>query len=60
MISSVAVLRGAFNKFTDFFVQAFKIDLDSWKSIQSYEMTDQFLWFHVQMNSYSKKWNTPY
>ena len=26
----------------------------------SYEMTDQFLWFQVQMNSYSKNWNTPY
>ena len=23
-------------------------------------MTDQFLWFHVQMNSYSSNWNTPY
>ena len=26
----------------------------------SYEMTDQFLWFQVQMNSYSRNWNTPY
>ena len=24
-------LRRAFNKFPDFFVQAFKIDVDSWK-----------------------------
>ena len=24
----------------------------------SYEITDQFLWFHVQINSYSKNWNT--
>ena len=24
-------IRGAFNKFPDFFVQAFKIDVDSWK-----------------------------
>ena len=24
----------------------------------SYEMTDQFLWFQVQMNSYSSNWNT--
>ena len=26
----------------------------------SYEMTDQFLWFQVQMNSYSRNRNTPY
>ena len=26
----------------------------------SYEMTDQFLWFQLQMNSYSKNCNTPY
>ena len=26
----------------------------------SYEMTDQFLWFQLQMNSYSSNWNTPY
>ena len=25
----------------------------------SYEMTDQFLGFQVQMNSYSSNWNTP-
>ena len=25
----------------------------------SYEMTDQFLWFQLQMNSYSSNWNTP-
>ena len=25
-----------------------------------YEMTDKFLWFQVQMNSYSRNWNTPY
>ena len=25
----------------------------------TYEMTDQFLWFQVQMNSYSSNWNTP-
>ena len=23
-------------------------------------MADQFLWFQVQMNSYSSNWNTPY
>ena len=26
----------------------------------SYKMTDQFLWFQVQMNSYNRNWNTPY
>ena len=25
-----------------------------------YDMTDQFLWFQIQMNSYSSNWNTPY
>ena len=25
-----------------------------------YEMTGQFLWFQLQMNSYSSNWNTPY
>ena len=29
--SSFAVIRGAFNKFPDFFVRAFKIAIDSWK-----------------------------
>ena len=27
----ILILRGAFNKFSDFFVQAFKIVIDSWK-----------------------------
>ena len=57
-------IRDVFNKFPDFFIQAFKIVVDSENSIcycyTSYEMTDQFLWFHVQMNSYSSNWNTPY
>ena len=64
-------IRGAFNKFTDVFAQVFKIVVDSWKFTMyiehiaihvywtycytSYEMTDQFLWSHVQMNSYSMK-----
>ena len=26
----------------------------------SHEMTDQFLWVRVQMNSYSSNWNNPY
>ena len=47
-------IRGAFNKFPAFLVQSFKIDVDS------YEMTDNFLWFQLQMNSYSSNWNTPY
>ena len=29
--SKTAGLRGAFNKFPDFFVQAFTIGIDSWK-----------------------------
>ena len=53
----VCVCVCAFNKFPDFFVQAFKIVVDSWKSD---EITDQFLWFQVQMNSYSRNSNTPY
>ena len=57
-------IRGAFNKFPDFFIQAFKIVVDSWKfsiyCYTSYEMTDQFLWFQVQINSYSRNSNTPY
>ena len=28
---TAAYIRGAFNKFPDFFVQAFKIVVDSWK-----------------------------
>ena len=31
-----------------------------WYCYISYEMTDQFLWFQVEMNSYSINWNTPY
>ena len=46
------------------FVQAFKIVVDSWKLVcyyyTSYEMTEQFLWFQLQTNSYSSNWNTPY
>ena len=26
----------------------------------TYKMTDQFLWFQAQLNSYSSNWNTPY
>ena len=49
--------RSAFNKFPDFFVEAFKIVVDSGKSVcycyTSREVTDQFVRFQVQMNSYS-------
>ena len=42
-------MRGAFNKFPDFFVQEFKIVENSVSyCYTSYEMTDQFLWFHVK------------
>ena len=53
-------IRGAFNRFPDFFVQAFKIDVDSWKfrMLLLYILWDD--WFQVQMNSYSSNWNTPY
>ena len=30
------------------------------KKNKKYEMTEQFLWFQLQMNSYSSNWNTPY
>ena len=45
-------IRGAFNKFPDFFLQEFKIDSVCY-CYTSYETTDQFLWFQLQMNSYS-------
>ena len=31
-----------------------------WYCYTTYEMTDQFLWFQVQRNSYSSNWNAPY
>ena len=31
-----------------------------WYCYTYYEMTDQFLWFLIQINSYSSSWNTPY
>ena len=56
-------IRGAFNKFPDFFLYR---HLKLSKTLEkycycytSYEMTDQFLWVQVQMNSYSSNWNTP-
>ena len=63
MFSKQREIRGVYDKFPDFFVWAFKIVVDSWKfsmfCYTSYKMTDQLLWFQVQMNSYSSKWNTP-
>ena len=43
-------------RFQTFFIQAFKNSLCY--CYTSYEMTDQFLWFQVQMNSYRSNWNT--
>ena len=58
-------LRGTFNKFPDFFVQACKIVVDTWKfsMLLLYILWDDwpiFLWFQLQMNSYSSNSNTPY
>ena len=55
-------VQGAFNTFPDIFAQAFKIVIENsvFYCYTSYEMADQFLWFQVQMNSYSSNWNTPY
>ena len=55
-------IRDTFNKFPECFVQAFKIVVDSWKFIAIHVIRWQtnFLWFQVQMNSYSSNWNTPY
>ena len=48
--------------FQTFFVWAFKIAVDSsvCYCYTFYKMTDQFLWFQIQMNSYSSNWNRPY
>ena len=48
--------------FQTFFVQAFKIVVDSSKCYcdTSYETIDEFLCFQLQINSYSSNWNTPY
>ena len=56
IIKTLQEIYGAFNKFPDFFVQAFKFFVDSWVCYcyTSYEMTDKFLWFHIQMHSYSR------
>ena len=50
-------VRGAFNRFPDIFVQAFKIVVDSWKFTM---LLLYIIWFQVQMNSYSSNWNTPH
>ena len=56
------LLRGAFNKFPTFFVQTFKIVVDSWKfsMLFLYILWDDWPIFMIQMNSYSSNWNTPY
>ena len=50
--------------FQTFFVQAFEIVVDSWKFtvFLLYILWDdwQFLGFQLQMNSYSRNWNTSY
>ena len=51
-------------KFQDFFVQVFKIVVEPSKfsMLLLYILWDDWpiLWFQVQMNSYSRNWNTPY
>ena len=53
-----------FNKFPDFLGQVFKIVLDSWKytMLLLYISWDDWpmFWFQVQMNTYSRNWNTAY
>ena len=50
--------------FQTFFIWAFKIDVTLENSVcycyTSYEMTGQFLWLQVRMNSFSRNWNTPF
>ena len=57
-------LSGVFNKFPDFFVQAFKIVVDSWKftMLLLNILEDDWPIFMISglMNSYSINWNTPY
>ena len=71
--SESLVIRNVVNKriydvhtiyFQTFYVWVFKIVVDSWKFsiLLLYILWDDWpiLWFHVQMNSYSSNWNTPY
>ena len=51
MVSSIS--------YQTFLVQAFKIDIDSWK-FHMLLLYILFLWFQLQMNSYSRNWNTPW
>ena len=39
--SNESLVRGAYDKFPDFFRMGFKIVVDSWK----FSMADKFLWF---------------
>ena len=58
------MVRGAFNKFPDFFVRVFKIVVDTWKltMLLQYILWDNWPIFHDfrLMNSYSSNWNTHY
>ena len=57
-----AYVRGAFNKFPDFFVQAFKIIVDAWKfsMLLLYILWNDRPIFMIQINSNSSNWNTTY
>ena len=57
-------IRGEYDKFPDFFSYGhLKLSLTLENSLcyryTSYEMTDQSLWFQIQMNSNRRNWNTP-
>ena len=57
-------VRGAFNKFPDFFVQALKLVIDSWKFtlLLLYILCDDWPIFMISgsKDSYSRNWNTLY
>ena len=57
-------IRGTFNRFPDFFVQAFEIVLDCWKfsMLLLYILWDDWLISMIlrSMDTYSRNWNTPY
>ena len=59
----IKYIRGAFNKFPDIFVQAFKIVVDSWKfsMLLLYILWDDWPIFMISaFYDYSTNWNTPY
>ena len=57
-------IRGAFNKFPDFFVQAFNIIVDSWKfsMLLLYILWDDWPTIKIPGSNeqYSSNWNTLY